>query len=45
MTSEDMRRYVANSVAHRQLADRVPDFDGTRTVTASTAVFTASNAA
>ena len=45
MTAEDMRRYVGNSVAHRHLADRVPDFDATRTVTASTAVFVASNPA
>ena len=45
MTAEDMRRYVGNSVAHRHLADRVPDFDATRTVTASTAVCVASNPA
>ena len=44
-TAEQMRSYVANSVAHRDLADRIPDFDGTRPVTASTAVFVASNAA
>jgi SAM-dependent methyltransferase len=45
MSSDDMRHYVANSVAHRELADRVPDFVGTRTVTASTAIFVASHAA
>jgi SAM-dependent methyltransferase len=44
MSADDMREYIANSVAHRHLAARVPDFDGTRTVTASTAVFIASNA-
>jgi SAM-dependent methyltransferase len=43
MSADDMRAYIANSVAHRHLADRVPDFDGTRAVTASTAVFIASN--
>lgn len=43
MTADDMRNYIANSVAHRHLASRVPDFDGTRTVTASTAVFIAWN--
>jgi SAM-dependent methyltransferase len=45
MTADDMRRYVGNSVAHRHLADRVPDFDGAREVTASSAVFVASRAA
>ena len=44
MSAEDMRSYIANSVAHRHLADRVPDFDGTRAVTASTAVFVARRA-
>ena len=43
MSADDMWTYIANSVAHRQLASRVPDFDGTRTITASTAVFIASN--
>jgi hypothetical protein len=43
MSADDMRNYIANSVAHRHLASRVPDFDGTRTITASTAVFIASN--
>lgn len=41
MTAADMRRYVAHSVAHKHLAERVPDFPGTRAVTASTAVFVA----
>jgi SAM-dependent methyltransferase len=45
MTADAMRRYVGNSVAHRHLADRVPDFEGEREVTASTAVFVASRAA
>jgi ubiquinone/menaquinone biosynthesis C-methylase UbiE len=45
MTAGDMRRYVGNSVAHRHLAERVPEFEGTREVTASTAVFVASRAA
>lgn len=44
MTADDMRRYIAHSVAHKHLADRVPDYDGMRTVTASTAVFVASRA-
>lgn len=41
-TAESMRRYIANSVAHREYADRIPDFEGTRMITASTAVFVAS---
>lgn len=45
MSADDMRRYVGNSVAHRHLADAVPEFEGTREVTASTAVFVASRAA
>jgi SAM-dependent methyltransferase len=44
MSADDMRNYIGNSVAHRHLASRVPDFDGTRTITASTAVFVASTA-
>ena len=43
MSADDMRNYIANSVAHRHLASRVPDFHGTRTITASTAVFIASS--
>jgi SAM-dependent methyltransferase len=42
MSADDMRHYIANSVRHRHLAVRVPAFDGTRTITASTAVFVAS---
>ncbi len=42
MSADDMRTYIENSVAHRHLADRVPDFEETRTLTASTAVFVAS---
>ena len=45
MSADDMRHYIANSVAHRDLVDRVPAFEGTRTITASAAVFVASNAA
>ena len=41
LTAGDMRHYIAHSVAHKHLADRVPDFEGTRTITASTAVFVA----
>jgi SAM-dependent methyltransferase len=42
LTSDDMRHYISHSVAHRQLAGRVPDLDAPLTVTASTAVFVAS---
>jgi SAM-dependent methyltransferase len=42
MSADDMRHYIANSVRHSHLAARVPTFDGTRTITASTAVFVAS---
>ena len=41
MTADEMRTYIAHSVAHKHLAARVPNFDGARTVTASTAVFVA----
>jgi SAM-dependent methyltransferase len=41
MSADDMRYYIRHSVAHKELAERVPDFAGTRTVTASTAVFVA----
>lgn len=41
LTAEDMRDYVAHSVAHKHLAERVPNFEGTRIVTASSAVFVA----
>jgi hypothetical protein len=40
-----MRHYVAHSVAHKHLADRVPDYQGTMKLTASGAVFVASRAA
>jgi SAM-dependent methyltransferase len=42
MSADDMRHYIANSVQHRHLAERVPEFEGTRAITASTAVFVAS---
>jgi SAM-dependent methyltransferase len=41
ITADDMRRYIANSVAHRDLAARVPEFAGMMAVTAHTAVFIA----
>lgn len=41
MSAEDMRAYVAHSVAHKSGADAVPDFEGTRVVTTSSAVFVA----
>ena len=41
LSAQDMRRYVEHSVAHKHLAGRIPDFEGTRTVTASSAVFVA----
>lgn len=41
LTADDMRRYIAHSVAHKHLAGRVPDFSGARTATASSAVFVA----
>jgi len=41
LTAEDMRDYIAHSVAHKHLSERVPDFEGTRVVTASRAVFVA----
>jgi ubiquinone/menaquinone biosynthesis C-methylase UbiE len=43
MSAADMRHYIANSVRHGRLAEQVPEFEGTRTITASTAVFVASN--
>jgi hypothetical protein len=45
MSAADMRDYIAHSVAHRHLSERVPEFEGLRRVTASMAVFVASNAA
>jgi ubiquinone/menaquinone biosynthesis C-methylase UbiE len=41
MTAQDMRAYLAHSIRHKHTADRVPDFEGTRVVTASSAVFVA----
>lgn len=41
LTAEDMRDYMAHSVAHKHLSERVPDFECTRVVTASSAVFVA----
>jgi SAM-dependent methyltransferase len=41
MTADDMRHYIAHSVAHKHLADRVPSFAGSATVTASSCVFVA----
>jgi SAM-dependent methyltransferase len=41
LTADDMRHYVQHSVAHKEAAVAVPDFDGTRTVTTSSAVFVA----
>ena len=44
LTADEMREYVGASVAHRELADRVPSYEGTRTVTTSSAVFVATKA-
>lgn len=41
LTADDMRNYIAHSVAHRHLSERVPDFEGKRVVTASSAIFVA----
>ena len=41
LTSREMKEYVAHSVAHKHLAERVPDFPGARIVTTSSAVFVA----
>jgi SAM-dependent methyltransferase len=41
LTAEDMRDYIAHSVAHKHLSERVPAFEGTCVVTASSAVFVA----
>jgi SAM-dependent methyltransferase len=45
LSADDMRHYIANSVADAHRAADVPDFAGTKTVTASTAVFVASHRA
>ena len=44
MTAQQMRDYVANSVAHKDAAGGVPDFTGTRAVSTSSAVFVATRA-
>jgi hypothetical protein len=36
-----MRACIASSVAHKSVVDAVPDFEGTRIVTTSSAVFVA----
>jgi ubiquinone/menaquinone biosynthesis C-methylase UbiE len=41
MTADDMRHYIAHSVAHKHLVDQVPNFAGATTVTASSCVFVA----
>jgi len=41
LAAADMRRYIGHSVAHKHLATCVPEFDGVRVVTASSAVFVA----
>jgi SAM-dependent methyltransferase len=41
VTADEMRDYVAHSVAHNHLSANVPDFPGTMTLTASSAVFAA----
>ena len=41
LTADDMRGYIASSVAHKSAVDAVPDFEGTRIVTTSSAVFVA----
>jgi ubiquinone/menaquinone biosynthesis C-methylase UbiE len=41
LTADEMRHYIRHSVAHKELADGIPGFEGTRTVTASSAVFVA----
>jgi SAM-dependent methyltransferase len=41
LTADEMRNYVAHSVAHKHLAGRVPPFEGTRTLAANSAVFVA----
>lgn len=42
LTAGEMRDYVARSVCHKHLAERVPDFPGMRSVTTSSSVFVAS---
>jgi SAM-dependent methyltransferase len=44
MKAEDLRDYVAASVAHKHLVDRVPEFDGTMRIGTSGAIFVAEKA-
>lgn len=41
LTASEMRDYIAHSVRHRHLAERVPEFAGTLTVTTGSCVFVA----
>jgi hypothetical protein len=41
MSADDMRHYIAHSIAHKHLADRVPSFTGAAAVTASSCVLVA----
>jgi SAM-dependent methyltransferase len=41
MTADDMRHYIGHSIAHKHLVERVPNFAGATTVTASSCVFVA----
>jgi len=41
LTADEMRKYVTHSFAHKQLAARIPEFEGARAVTASSTVFVA----
>ena len=43
LSVDDVRAYVANSVAHKGAVGAVSDFEGTRTVTTSSAVFVATH--
>jgi ubiquinone/menaquinone biosynthesis C-methylase UbiE len=45
ITAQEMRDYIENSVAHKEMAKALPDFAGTRRVTTSSAVFVATRAA
>lgn len=44
LSAQDMRHYVEHSVAHKNIADVVPEFAGTYRVTTSSAVFVATRA-
>jgi SAM-dependent methyltransferase len=41
LTAAEMRNYIATSFAHQHLAERVPNFQGTRRVTTTSSVFVA----